>query len=270
VDLGLAQKVVVVTGATANIGRAIALDFACEGAKVVVVGRDVDAGDRVVSDSLARGAAEAVFVAADMTDPASPARVLAAAEALGPVEVLVNNVGGQPNFGLFVDSDPTGWQTELDLNLTTTLRMTHAVLPGMIERKSGRIINIGSISAIVGVYMFPAYSAAKGAVHAFTKVLAKEVGRHGITVNCVAPNGTIASDPAAFSTGSAYHPELGTVGAAIQGLPPEDLAMLLRAGPLDRTICEPEEISAATLYLASKRASYVTGQVLAVDGGTLL
>jgi 2-hydroxycyclohexanecarboxyl-CoA dehydrogenase len=93
-DLGLAGKVVVITGATANIGRAIALDFAAEGAKLVLNGRDEEAGAKVCVLALERGAQAAVFVAADMTDAASPAKILAAAEELGPVDVLVNNVGG--------------------------------------------------------------------------------------------------------------------------------------------------------------------------------
>src|ERR1700712_2283493 len=115
-DLGLAGKVVIVTGATANIGRAIALDFAADGAKVVIVGRDQDAGARVVGDALARGAQAAVFVGADMLEPSSPAQIIQAAEALGPVDVLVNNVGGNVGTGFFVDTDPAGWDGDIDLN----------------------------------------------------------------------------------------------------------------------------------------------------------
>src|SRR5207249_4980363 len=139
-DLGLAGKVVIVTGATANVGRAIALDFAAEGAKVVAVGRDEDAGARVVEEAKRRGAQAAVFVRADLLDPESPARILAEAQKLGPVDVLVNNVGGNVGAGLFVDSDPATWQGDIDITFTTVLRMTHAVLPGMIERGGGRII----------------------------------------------------------------------------------------------------------------------------------
>lgn len=269
-DIGVEDKVVIVTGATANIGRAIALDFATERAKLVAVGRDGEAGARVVAEALARGASAAIFVQADLLDPTSPARILAAAEVLGPVAVLVNNVGGNVGAGFFVDSTPESWQGDINITLMTTLRMTHAVLPGMIARKTGRIINIGSTAGLVGDYMLPIYSAAKSAVHGFTRVLAKEVGPHGITVNCVAPYGTMAEDPAAYSKGSRFHPESGFFKNAFEGTAPEDMKKRARTGPLARPVARPEEVSAAVLYLASNRSDYVTGQVMQVDGGTLL
>ncbi|MFT4026790.1 MAG: SDR family NAD(P)-dependent oxidoreductase [Novosphingobium sp.] len=269
-DLGLAGKVVIVTGATANIGRAIALDFAADGAKVVVVGRDAEAGARVVTDARARGAADAVFVAADMLDPASPAKILAAAEALGPVAVLVNNVGGNVGMGFFVDSDPATWDGDIDLNFKCNLRMTQAVLPGMIERKYGRIVNIGSTAGIVGDYQLPLYSAMKAAVHGFTIVLAKEVAQHGITVNAVAPYATFATDPAAFSKGSRFHPDSDFIAKSGAGQTDYDKAMRRRRVPGPREFAKPEEMAAAVLYLASDRAEYVTGQILSVNGGALL
>lgn len=269
-DFGLTGKVAVVTGSTANIGRAIALDLAAEAAKVVIVGRDVEAGAKVVALALEKGAQAAVFVAADLLDPASPARILEAAEKLGPVHVLVNNVGGNAGLGLFAESDPDSWQAHIDLSLMTTLRMTRAVLPGMIERRAGRIINIGSTAGLVGDYVMAIYSAAKAAVHGFTRVLAKEVGEHNITVNCVAPYGTVSDDPAAFSTGSRFHPVYGHMIKAAQQFSPEVNAKRRRTGPLPRQIARPEEVSAAVLWLASSRADFVTGQIVSIDGGTLL
>ena len=269
-DLGVADRVVIVTGATANIGRAIALDFAVEGAKVVAVGRDADAGERVITQALGRGAHAAIFVQAELLDPLSPARIRDAAEQLGPIVILVNNVGGNVGAGFFVDSDPATWQADIDLTLMTTLRMTHAVLPGMIARGAGRIINIGSTAGLVGDYMLPVYSAAKSAIHGFTRVLAKEVGQHGVTVNCVAPYGTVSDDPEAFSRGNRFHPENGFFRKAFINTNPSDLAKRRRTGPLARQLAKPEEVSAAVLYLASSRADFITGQVLQVDGGTLL
>ncbi len=269
-DLNLKQKVVLVTGATANIGRAIALGFATEGARLVAIGRDEEAGSTLVEEALSRGADRAVFVRADLLDPEAPARILDACAALGPVAVLVNNVGGNVGAGLFVDTDPDTWQGDLDLNLLTVLRMTRAVLPGMIDRQAGRIVNIGSTAGLVGDYMLSVYSAAKAAVHGFSKVLAKEVGQHGITVNCVAPYGTVADDPAAFSRGSRFHPDSDFFGKLAKAAPEDREKMARPGGALPRSIAKPEEIVGAVLYLASDQAGFVTGQVIQVDGGTLL
>lgn len=269
-DLNIKGRVVIVTGATANIGRAIALGFADEGARLVAVGRDEEAGQRVVEDALARGAERAIFVAADLLDPASAPRIVATAEQMGPVEVLVNNVGGNVGTGLFAESDPDTWQGDLDLNLLTVLRMTHAVLPGMIERQTGRVINIGSTAGIVGDYLLPLYSTAKAAVHGFTKILAKEVGQHGITVNCVAPYGTMADDPAAFSKGSRFHPDSDFFAKLGRSRPEDRAKMKRQGGVLQREFARPEDIAGAVLYLASNSAEFVTGQVLPIEGGTLL
>src|SRR5262245_8580898 len=138
-NLNLSGKVVVVTGATANIGRAIALEFAAEGVNLVVVGRDEEAGARLTDVAAARGAQAVKFVRADLLDAKSPGLIVAAAKELGPIAVLVNNVGGNIGAGYFVDSDPDSWQADLDITLLTTLRMTHAVLPVMVAQHYGRI-----------------------------------------------------------------------------------------------------------------------------------
>ena len=269
-DLELAGKVAVVTGATANIGRAIALELAAEGVKIVGVGRDREAGARLVEAARSKGALDATFVAADLTDHASPSAILEQAHALGPVDILVNGLGGNVDQGLFEVSDPDKWAGDIDLNFGTVLRMTRAVLPDMIAAKSGAIVNVGSTAGLVGDYMLPVYSAMKGAVHAFTVVLAKELGRHAIRVNAIAPYATFSPDPAAYSTGSRFHPETGIFSGGGDSIDPDDKAIRQRRTFVGRPFAVPEELSGLVAFLASPRASFITGQVYAIDGGSLM
>jgi 2-hydroxycyclohexanecarboxyl-CoA dehydrogenase len=269
-ETGLAGRTVMVTGATANIGRGIALAFAAEDTNVIAVGRDEEAGTRVCKALEAHGAKDVLWHAADVTDRVQVDEMLAAAlDRFGAVDILVNNVGGNVDVDAFVDSKPDSWTADITLNLMSTLHCTHAVLPGMIGRSYGRIVNIGSTAGLVGDSMLAVYSAAKGGVHAFTRVLAKEVGKHGITVNAIAPYGTIPDDPEhEVSAGSRFHPD--GIFARVMQTRPEAMASMGRDTVLQRQLARPSEIGAAAVYLASDAAEFVTGQVLAVDGGTQL
>ncbi|TMA30561.1 MAG: SDR family oxidoreductase [Deltaproteobacteria bacterium] len=280
-ETGLAGRTVIVTGATANIGRGVALAFAAEGANVVVVGRDEAQGARVVGrdeaqgarvcdDLRARGAKAVLWQRADVSDLAQVDGMVSAVRAeFAAVDVLVNNVGGNVDVDAFVDSDPQTWNRDIALNIGSNLNCTQAVLPGMIDRSYGRIINIGSTAGLIGDPMLAVYSAMKGAVHAFTKVLAIEVGKSGITVNAIAPYGTLPDDPARdVSSGSRWHRD--GVFARVAATRPEQLHAIGRRTVMQRQTAFPAEIGAAAVYLASDAAAFVTGHVLAVDGGVLL
>jgi NAD(P)-dependent dehydrogenase (short-subunit alcohol dehydrogenase family) len=275
VDTELAGRSVIVTGGNANIGRGIVLAFAREGARVVVTGRDGVAGQKVVQAALEEGAQEALWVQADLLDRAQiDALVARTVEAFGGIDVLVNNVGGHVDVKPFWESTPEQWQQEIDLTLRTTLDCTHAVLPTMIAAGSGRIVNVGSTSGIVGDTFMAAYSAAKGAVHTFTKVLAKEVGRHGITVNAVAPFATRTDDPETeLSAGSRWQPGTGLDAARVEawtkaGISTRDKTVV--GEHLGRWFLRPSEVGAAAVFLAAGSSRFMTGQILVLDGGMTL
>jgi 2-hydroxycyclohexanecarboxyl-CoA dehydrogenase len=271
-DTGLGGKAVIVTGATTNIGRGIARSFAMEGAKVAICGRDAEAGAVVVAEALAAGAADAVFLAADLLEPTAAAGMVAEAEArFGGIDVLVNNLGGSAAITEFADSTEEQWRYDLDINVMTMLRTTRAVLPGMIaRRRGGRIINIASTAGLVGDVYLASYSAAKAAMYGFTVTLAMETGRHEITVNAVAPYATLPANPAEqASRGSRFNPVTGMFANPSA----DTLAMagqISRKTVLPRSAAFTDEIGGAAVYLASRQAAFVTGETIVVDGGIRL
>ena len=239
-----ADRVALVTGAAQGIGRAIATALAEDGRRVIVGDLRTDAAGE------AAAAIGGLAVALDVTDSASVAAAVERAEAeLGPIEVLVNNAGWD-ELKPFLDTDEAFWDRVIDVNFKGALRTTRALLPGMIERGFGRIVNIGSDAGRVGSSLESVYSGAKGGVIAFTKTIAREAARAGVTANVVCP-------------GPTRTPLLE--GMAEQG--GEKLVTSLeRAVPM-RRLGEPEDIAAAVTFLASERAGYITGQTLSVSGG---
>jgi 2-hydroxycyclohexanecarboxyl-CoA dehydrogenase len=245
------NKTVIVTGGGGGIGGATSRRFAREGARVGVFDLNLEAAKEVAADiQRAGGTAEAFDC--DITRRATVDVAVAATESkLGPIDVLVNNAGWDV-FRPFTKTEPSQWERLIAINLTGALHMHHAVLPGMSARKSGRIVNIASDAARVGSSGEAVYAACKGGLVAFSKTIAREHARQGITVNVVCPGPT---DTALFAD---YKEGAGN---------PEKLEEAFRRSiPLGR-IGRPDDLPGAILFFASDDAAYVTGQVLSVSGG---
>ncbi|HET7421639.1 MAG TPA: SDR family NAD(P)-dependent oxidoreductase [Candidatus Dormibacteraeota bacterium] len=239
-----ADRIAIVTGAASGIGRATALGLAREGATVVVADID-EAGAGRVANEIGNAHARRV----DVTD-AEQARTLAGTvvRELGRIDILVSNAGWDRAMP-FVETDEAFWDRVIAINYRGHLAMTHAVVPHMIERGWGRIVTVASDAGRVGSTGEVVYSGAKGAVIAFTKGLAREVARHGVNVNCVAP-------------GLTDTPLLAGMTEGAEKL----MAAIVRSIPLGR-VGRPEEVARAILFFASPDADYITGQTLSVNGG---
>lgn len=194
----------------------------------------------------------AVAVELDVTDRASVTAAVETAESsLGPLGILVNNAGWD-ELRPFVETDEAFWERVLDVNFKGTLRMTQALLPGMVDGGFGRIVSIGSDAGRVGSSLESVYSGAKGAVIAFMKTIAREAARSGVTANTVCPGPTDT-------------PMLAEI-VARQGNAESVIGAMTRAVPM-RRLAQPEEIAAAVSFFASEQAGYITGQTLSVSGG---
>lgn len=231
-----------VTGGAKGIGEAIARRLAAEGARVTIGDIDTEGAERVAAEV----GAEAVHL--DVTDPAS---AKAAVEGAGTLDVLVNNAGTD-EFGFFTQTDPEMWNRIIGLNLLGVLACTHAVLPGMQGAGYGRIVSIASEAGRVGSKGSAVYSAAKGGVIAFTKTIARENARYGITANAIAP-GPIDTPLLRAAL------EFGEIG--------ERVVETMKSATQLRRLGEPDEVAAAVAFLASEESAYVTGETLGVSGG---
>ncbi|MEX3963212.1 2-hydroxycyclohexanecarboxyl-CoA dehydrogenase [Paraburkholderia sp. EG286B] len=247
----LEGKTVVVTGGGGGIGGATCRRFAAEGARVAVLDLSLDAALKVAEEIHEKGG-QALALRCDITNRAEVETALEQAQAqLGPVDVLVNNAGWDV-FRPFTKTEPAQWDKLIAINLTGALHMHHAVLPGMVERKRGRIINIASDAARVGSSGEAVYAACKGGLVAFSKTIAREHARHGITVNVVCPGPTDTALFAEYKEGA--------------GNPEKLLEAFQRSIPLGR-IGQPDDLPGAIVFFASDDANYITGQVLSVSGG---
>jgi NAD(P)-dependent dehydrogenase (short-subunit alcohol dehydrogenase family) len=231
-----------VTGGASGIGAAIAARLVAEGADVVIGDIDREGAEQTASE---------IGATATELDVTSADSAQAAVSGHGPFAILVNNAGTD-EFGFFADTDPGLWDRLLAVNLFGVFACTHAALGGMQEAGYGRIVNIASEAGRVGSKGSAVYSAAKGGVIAFTKVLAREGARFGITANAIAP-GPIETPLLMRAL------EAGELG--------ERIIETMKSGTQLRRLGKPEEVAAAAAFLASDDASYVTGETLGVSGG---
>ena len=256
-NLGLDGKVAIVAASSRGLGRAIARELAAEGAGLVMCARGADVL-RQARDEIARETgAEAFDVAADLSVPEQVDRVVAAAlDRFGRVDVLVTNTGGPPP-GPFESHSREAWRAAVAQNLESVLDLTRAVLPGMKQRGWGRIVNITSIAVKQPVENLVLSNSVRAAVTGFARTLANEVAPHGITVNNVMPG----------YTRTERLEELAGAVAQRKGLSHEHRFDAWNDEIPMRRLGEPAELAALVAFLASERASYITGQSIAVDGG---
>jgi 2-hydroxycyclohexanecarboxyl-CoA dehydrogenase len=260
-ELNLAGKSIIVTGGGSNIGRAISLAFAREGSRVAIA--DVDEGQaRKVADEAERlGAKTAVAIRTDVTKWDSVQATVREVEArFGGVDVLVNNVGWTLD-RLFIEKTREEWEKEIQLNLWGMINCTRAVLDGMIARKSGAIVSMGSDAGRMGEFREGVYAACKAGVIALSKSVAREVGRYGIRLNVVCPGMTMPESDEEISGLSMWAADVNR-----QWQTPEMKARIAKVYPL-RRIARPDDITGAVLFLASDAAGFITGQTLSVSGG---
>ena len=248
----MGNRTALVTGGAQGIGRGIAAALAAQGFRVAIADLNIETATQTAKD-LSEAGGTVIAVEVNVTDIASvQAGVRSIETDLGPVEVVVNNAGWD-DFMPFIATSENFWDKILDINFKGALRVTQTVLPGMIERKFGRFVNIGSDAGRVGSSLEAVYSGAKGGIIAFTKTLAREVATNGITVNAVCPGPTDTPALRKFADGAGQDAE-----KVISGM--------VRAVPMKR-LGTPEDVGPAVAFFASDAAGFITGQTLLVSGG---
>lgn len=249
-DLGLAGRHCFVTGASAGIGRGVALALAAEGAVLSIAGRNERELQATRDMIAAKGASVLRIVACDLAQPAGiDVAAAAIAQSERPVEVLINNAGGSRPYKLDTPADASAWGEAFDLNFTASRRLAESALPAMRRARWGRIVTITGALALKGMN---AATPAKAAITSWSRALSIQVAAEGITVNCVAP-GRINSE------------QILNYLYPTEESRRREIELNVPAGRFG----EPEEIAAMITFLASARASYVTGTVIPVDGAML-
>jgi 2-hydroxycyclohexanecarboxyl-CoA dehydrogenase len=248
---GASPRTALVTGGGRGIGRSIAEGLAADGLAVVIVDLRMPEAEEVAA-AITEAGGRALAIEANVVDSTSvAAAVQQAEEHFGQIDVLVNNAGWD-DLKPFLETDEAFWDLVIDINFKGPLRFIQLLLPGMVQRGYGRIINIGSDAGRVGSSLESVYSGAKGGIIAFTKTIAREHARHGVTANVVCPGPT--DTPFMRETMDAQRDSDAVLGAMVKSVPMRRLAA-------------PEEVAAAVRFFATDEAGYVTGQTLSVSGG---
>jgi 2-hydroxycyclohexanecarboxyl-CoA dehydrogenase len=257
-DLGLKDKVAIVTGGGWGIGKATAMTFADEGARVVIADLDETRGNAAVEEIRAKGR-QAIFAKTDVSNWDDAVRMAQAAiDAFGQIDILVNNAGAfRVNF--FMKMTREDWKAEIDVNFYGMLNCTRAVLDNMIERKTGCIIGVASDAGKVGEPNQPVYSGTKGAMIAFSKAIAKDVSRHSIRVNAVCPSLTVGERRMGNEAELQKDPEKWEAYKSWE-------KNTLKLYPL-RRFNEPQDLANTIVFVASDRARNIHGQAISVNGG---
>jgi 2-deoxy-D-gluconate 3-dehydrogenase len=243
----LTGRVAVVTGGNRGIGRSIALGLAQAGAAVAILGRNDEKNQQVLAELQALGV-PALAVKLDVTDRASLEPALNRVEnELGPVSILVNNAGNVSLSGGVLNETPADWDNVIETQLNAVFLLSKLAAASMLKRKSGKIINLGSMYSYFGSGLIPSYSAAKGAIIQLTKSMAIELAPYNIQVNAIAP-GWIETD----------------MTAPVHSMPLND--EILARTPAARW-GQPEEVAGTAVFLASRASDFVTGETIRVDGG---
>lgn len=264
-DVNLRGKIALVTGGSKGIGGAIALEVAREGADVAICAREPGPLDESARHIAALGR-QVLAVPANLATADGVRTVVEGVLArFGRVDILVNNVGGAPGPGGFANLTDEHWQAAWDLNVMSAVRFSRALIPGMVERRWGRIINVASTSAREPDTVVVHYNCAKAGLLALSKTLANAYAKDGVLVNCVLPG--LTRTPAVESSAAK---RLKEQGIDVEGLTPDELVnryyVPRRPLPVGR-IGQPEDLAAIVAFLASERAAFITGTAINVDGG---
>ena len=257
-DLGLKDKIAIVTGGASNIGRSISMTLAKEGAAVVIVDIDEKQMKQVVN-TIETLEGKAIAIKTDITEYEQvKTLVTEVLDRFEKIDILVNNVGWD-HLMRFVDTTPELWEKIISINYKGMMNCCHLVLPHMIEKKAGAIVNIASDAGRMGEYNEGVYGGCKAAQISLSKTIAREAGRYGIRLNVVCPGLTPATAPEEVG-------EFGSFGKGFNPMDPERIEKATKLYPL-RRLGKAQDIANAVAFLASDRAGFITGQTLSVSGG---